>query len=64
MEPRPKHWDAVLLAEHSDTVCLGIHGLKMGQSWPLCILNQPRVNKVNALEEDYKVPLITVGSKE
>lgn len=39
------------------------HQLKMGQSWPLCILIWPNVNKVNALEKNYKAPLITVGNE-
>lgn len=63
MEPWPKNWDAGLLAEQSDAVCLSVYKLKMGQSWPLHILNSSNVNKVNALEMDYKVPLITLGKK-
>lgn len=64
MEPWLKHWDAGLLAEQSDAVCLGACKLKMGQSWPLHTLNSSNVNKVNALEMDYMVPLITLGNKE
>lgn len=46
MEPLPKHWYVGLLAEQSDTVCLGIYKVKMGQSWHLCTYTGPATSKL------------------
>lgn len=64
MEHLPKRWDVDILAEQSHTMFLGIYKVKTGQSWPLFILDPPNSIKVNALEQDYMVPLVTVGNKE
>lgn len=59
MEHLPKRWDVGILAERSHTMCLGIYKIKTGQSC-LFILDPPNSIKVNALEQDYMVPLVSV----